>query len=128
MSAPPAIRWVPEGAHVGFYVYVPAWGKWRRFGLNGAGEPLGLEPVSALPEGSEALYDSATVGHALDAYRLALEDIQENTELAITELGGISDMGHDEAKAAVLAEMRDSDDYAVAAADMGYEGRHCGDA
>lgn len=120
---PPAIRWVRDGEHAGFYVYIPVWRKWRRFGLNGAGEPLGLEPVTALPEGSEALYDGATVGHALDAYRLTLEDIQENTEHAITELGGISDMGHDEAKATVLAELRDSDDYAVCAVDAAHERR-----
>jgi hypothetical protein len=113
---PPAIRWIPEGEHVGFYVYVPCWGKWRRFGLNGAGEPLGLKPVDALPEGSEALYCFTDVGHVLDAYR---ETIVEDDE-AITESGGITDEGHERAKTSVLAELIGSEEYAVICADERY--------
>lgn len=119
MSAPPAIRWIPEGEHAGFYVYVPTWRKWRRFGLNGAGEPLGLEPVEELPEGAQPLLDCATVGYMFDAYRETVVAIDD----AITELGGITDEGHAEAKLCVWAEFEGADEYPVICADEAHERR-----
>ena len=114
---PPAIRWVPEGEHAGFYVYVPAWRKWRRFGLNGVGEPISIEPVAELPEGSEALYCYADVSALLDQYRGEITD----DETAVTELGGITDDGHQRVKASVLTDLVDAEEYAVIRADERHE-------
>lgn len=113
MSAdPPAIRWVRDGEHAGFYVYVPTWRKWRRFGLNGAGMPLNLEPVADLPAGSEALHDCHSVGAAIDGYRDTLHDL---TELRVpNEL-------HTRLREAVMMELADVDDYPVVCAEMRYE-------
>ena len=111
---PPAVRWVPEGEHAGFYIYAPALNGWKRIFVTEVGvfDWTVVDP----PEGSEGLYCYADVSDLIDQYRDTLLAHQE----AIREDGDRRD-AHDGAKAEVLTELVDAEDYAVTRADERYE-------
>lgn len=112
---PPAVRWVPKGEHAGIYIYAPGLGgAWKRIVSDSTG--VRDWTVESVPSGSQALYDYDTVATLLDDYRDTLLQHQE----AIREDGDRSD-AHESAKAEVLAELRDSEEYCVACADRRYE-------
>jgi len=108
---PPAIYWIPEGPHAGFYIYAPGLGgRWRRTLSDHRGVHDWL--VDALPEGAQALYDYDTVSMLIDQYRDTLLQTQE----AIREDGDQRD-AHTEARDEVLTELLESNEYAIIRAD-----------
>ena len=108
----PAIRWCPDGEHAGYYVYLPFWQKWRRFGVDGAGEPLALEPVEELPPDTELLYCWADVRLALAAYSYRIGEVTE---------AKVTDEVHETVVAEIYGEALDGQDWPETAADIKYE-------
>ena len=102
---PPAIRWISEGEHAGFYIFAPALaGKWCTV------DPVygGTDIVREVPPGSEGLYCRADVGHAIDQYRDSRSAFAEH----IREDGDDYDP-HALAKTEVLTDLADAEEYAV---------------
>jgi hypothetical protein len=108
----PAIRWKPTNPDGGFFVYVPAFGKWRNFGLNGAGYPIAIQPVDDLPEGTEPLFCWADM-------RLVLAEYAEHIDQALPDVD--IDALHEPAVDAVWAVLCDMEDWPISAADIRHQ-------